>query len=261
MAALLTLAKTCLIPGSTLFLVVSVGVALLLLARPRTAAWGRRWLGLLFAVYVALSLPLISRWLLLGMAGVTPITEPSQARDAATIVLLGNGAITLGAVATAVHIPSLNTASNISETARLYRLLAGRRVVASGGIPPGGANTRPESEVMREYLLRLGVPDADIVLESRSTNTTEQAEQVAALLPRGARVVLVTTPAHMPRASALFRSRGLDVVDAVSSAHVGVRRSPVWQVVPNPYALRASEAVAYEWLGYLFYRLRGDIRG
>ena len=261
MTAVLTLAKSYLIPGSTFFLVVGVGVALLLLARPRTAAWGRRWLAMLFTLYVALSLPLISRLLLLGMSGATPITEASQARDAATIVLLGNGAITLGSAATAIHLPSLNTAVNVSEAARLYRLLPGRRVVASGGIPPTGANMRPESEVMREYLLRLGVADADIVLESSSVNTTEQAERVAALLPRGARVVLVTTPAHMPRASALFRSRGLDVIDAVSSADSGIERSRIWPLMPNVYSLRASEVAAYEWLGYVFYRLRGDIAG
>ena len=112
----------------------------------------------------------------------------------------------------------LNTALNVSEAARLYRLLGPRHVIASGGMPPGGAGKRPESEVMREYLVRLGVAAEDIALESASINTTEQAEQVAALLPRGARVLLVTAPAHMPRAAALFRSRGLDVVPAVSGS-------------------------------------------
>ncbi len=260
MAVFVSLAKAYLIPGSTLFLLAGVGLALLLLAHPRSAAWGRRWLSLLFVLYVVLSLPLVARWLYRGLARATPITEPGQAQGAGTIVLLGNGAITLGPAATAIHLPSINTALNVSETARLYRLLERRRVVASGGMPPAGANTRPESEVMREHLIRLGVADADITLESGSTNTTEQAEQVAALLPRGARVVLVTTPAHMPRAAALFRARGLDVVEAVSAAPGGER---TWggQFVPNVYALRTSEVAAYEWLGYVFYRLRGDIAG
>jgi uncharacterized SAM-binding protein YcdF (DUF218 family) len=260
MAALVSLAKTLLIPGSTSFLIVGVGLALLLLTSPRTAAWGRRWLALLFALYVALSLPLVATLLHRGLSGVSPLTDAQQARGAATIVLLGNGAVSVGSAATALHLPSLNTALNVSETARLYRLLGRRRIIASGGIPRTGANTRPESEVMRDYLARLGVAGEDIALESASTNTTEQAERVAALLPRGARVVLVTAPAHMPRASALFTARGLDVVAAVSGAIPSTERTWLEQLVPNRFALRASEVALYEGLAFGFYRLRGEIR-
>ena len=261
MAVLVSLAKGYLIPGSTLFLVVGMGIALLLLSSNRTLAWGRRWLAALFVFYIVLSVPIVSGFLLRGMTGMEPIRDARDARDAGTIVLLGNGAVSVGPAATALHLPGLQTALNISETARLYRLLGRRRIIASGGIPPGGGATRAESDVMRDYLSRLGVPADDIVLESASTTTTEQAERVAALLPRGARVLLVTTPAHMPRAAALFRHRGFDVVAAVSDS---IRDTPsTWaeEVVPNRYALRSSETALYEYLAYGFYRLRGDISG
>ena len=162
----------------------------------------------LFLLYVALSMPLVSGWLHRTLAGSGPITDARQARDASTIVLLGNGVITVGPAATAIHLPGVSTALNVSEAARLYRLLGRRHVIASGGMPPGGAGKRPESEVMRDYLARLGVAGEDVELESTSNNTTEQAEHVTAMLPKGARVLLVTVPAHMPRAAALFRSRG-----------------------------------------------------
>lgn len=259
MGVIVSLAKNYLIPGSPWFLMVAVGVALPLLSRPRAAVWGRRWLTALLVLYVALSMPLVAGWLNRTLAGTGPIIDAREARDAATIVLLGNGAVTAGPADTAIHLPSVNTALNVSEAARLYRLLGRRRIVASGGKGPGSANTIPESEVMREYLVALGVGVGDIVLESTSTTTAEQAKQIAGLLPKGARVVLVTTPAHMPRAAALFRHRGLDVVPAVSDS---LPRTPsTWteDLVPNRFALRASEAAIYEVLAFAFYRLRGDI--
>jgi uncharacterized SAM-binding protein YcdF (DUF218 family) len=259
MAVFVSLAKSYLVPGSPWFLIVGVGVALLLLSSQRTLGWGRRWLAVLFVLYVALSMPLFSGWLHRTLAGVGPITEVSQARDASTIVLLGNGVVTVGPAATAIHLPGLSTALNVSEAARLYRLLGRRHIVASGGMPPAGAGKRPESEVMREYLARLGVAGEDVELESSSTNTTEQAERVTALLPKGARVLLVTVPAHMPRAAALFRSRGLDVVPAVSGSVSDGESTWAEQLVPDRYALRASESAVYELMAYAFYRLRGDI--
>ena len=259
MGVIVSLAKNYLIPGSPWFLIVAVGVALPLLSRPRGAVWARRWLTALLALYVALSMPLVAGWLHRTLAGTGPISDAREARDAATIVLLGNGAVTVGPADTAIHLPSVNTALNVSEAARLYRLLGRRRIVASGGMPPAGGNVRPESEVMRAYLVALGVGVGDIVLESKSTTTTEQAEQVAGLLPKSARVLLVTAPAHMPRAAALFRHRGLDVVPAVSGSLPDTSSTWTEDLVPNRFALRASEAALYEVLAFAFYRLRGDI--
>ena len=261
MGVMFSLAKNYLIPGSPWFLIVAVGIALPLLSRPRTVAWGRRWLGAWFLFYIALSLPLVAGSLHRSLAGTDPISDARSARDAATIVVLGNGIVTAGPEATAIHLLSVNTALNVSEAARLYRLLGPKPMLASGGMPPGGAGTRPESGIMREYLVRLGVAADDIGLESTSINTTEQAEKVAALLPRGARVLLVTAPAHMPRAAALFRHRGLDVVRAVSGSLPDTPSTWTGDLVPNRYALRASEAAVYEVIAFAFYRLRGDISG
>lgn len=259
MAVFVSLSKGYLVPGSPSFLILGVGVALLLLSGERTRTWGRRWLAVLFVLYVALSMPLVAGGLHRSLAGVGPITDARQARGASIIVLLGNGVITVGPSATAIDLPGVNTASNVSEAARLYRLLGRRRIIASGGMPPAGAGKRPESEVMRDYLGRLGVAGEDIALESASINTTEQAERVAALLPPGARVLLVTTPAHMPRAAALFRRRGVDVVPAVSDSLAEGERRWLDGLVPNRYALRASEVAVYEMVAFAFYWLRGDI--
>ena len=72
-------------------------------------------------------------------------------------------------------------------------------------------------------------------------------------------MLLVTSPAHMPRSEALFRRHGLDVVPAVSESLPDSARSWTRALVPNRYALRASETAIYEFGVYALYWLKGDI--
>ena len=66
---------------------------------------------------------------------------------------------------------------------------------------------------MRRLALASGLPEAALLLEPRSRNTWENAEESARLLRRRGlrRVVLVSDRAHLPRAALLFRLAGLDI--------------------------------------------------
>jgi uncharacterized SAM-binding protein YcdF (DUF218 family) len=191
------------------------------------------------------------------------VTSADVVRQSDAIVLIGCGTLTAGSAAEQVHFPGTETAVNISEAVRLYRLAGGHTVIATGGMPPLGANKVPESEVMRDYLLRMGVDARRIQLESQAVNTLQQAQNVAKMLPRGARVVLVTVPTHMPRTSAFFRRAGFEVTPAVSGVAESEPKSVVafWeQFIPNRYSLRASERAMYEVVGLAYYWIRGDLR-
>jgi uncharacterized SAM-binding protein YcdF (DUF218 family) len=260
MAPILFIVKAYLVPGSPMFLIIAIGVGLALLARPRLAAWGRRWLVAVAVSHAVLAVPVVSGLLQRGLGRTSPIRSAAEAGGARTIVVLGTGVVTVGPGAEAIDLPSVSTASNIAEAARLYRLLGGPRVIASGGIPPGGAGERPEAQVMRPFLRQLGVADADITLEPTSINTLQQAHHVAAMLPRGTPVVLVTVPTHMPRAAGLFRAQGLTVVPAVSDSTEPEIRTWMAPVVPNRYALRGSEMALYELLALTYYGVRGDLK-
>ena len=261
MDLVLWLGRTYLVPGSPMFLVMGllVGVALLSAERSRTA--GRRWLGALAGLYLVLSTAVVSNGLARLLGGTPPIDRAEVVQRADAIVLIGCGVLTAGHDASPLHLPGVETALNVSEAVRLYRLAGRTRIVATGGMPAHGSGRIPESEVMQRYLTGLGVAPGDIVLESRATNTLQQARHVAALLPRGARVVLVTVPTHMPRTSAFFRAHGFDVVEAVSGLpEAGATPTRLSRVLPNRYSLRASERAMYEVLGLAYYWLRGDFR-
>ena len=261
MDVVLWLGRSYLVPASPLFLVLGVLIALLLLGRERTQAVGRRVLWALFFVYLFGSTPYVSGVLARMLGGTARVDRAEVVREADAIVLIGCGVITAGDEAVPLHLPGIETAFNISEAVRLYRLAGGARIVATGGMPPGSAATIPESEAIRQYLLRMGVAAGDIVLESESTNTLQQARNVAALLPRGARIVLVTVPTHMPRTAGFFRAQGFQVTEALSAlARAEEAETPLGQFIPSRYALRATERAMYEVLGLTYYWIRGDLR-
>jgi len=259
MAPLLFIVKTYLVPGSPMFLIVAIGIGLVLFRRPSTAVWGRRWLVAILVSHALLAVPAVSGWLQRGIGGTGAIRSASEVGNARTIVLLGTGVVTVGPARDAIDLPSVGTASNIAEAARLYRLLDRPRIIASGGMPPGGSGERPEAEIIRPYLMRLGVAESDIALEPSSINTIEQARNVAAMLPRGTPVVLVTVPTHMMRAAGLFRHQGLTVIPAISDSAEARVRTWAAPILPNRYALRGSELALYEVLALAYYWARGEL--
>ncbi|WP_410586584.1 YdcF family protein [Amycolatopsis sp. lyj-23] len=81
-------------------------------------------------------------------------------------------------------------------------------LVVSGG--KGSGETVTEAEAMHAYLRDRGVPDGRIVREDRAGTTEENLRFSAALLPAGARrVVVVTSNYHVFRAAVECRRLGL----------------------------------------------------
>lgn len=95
----------------------------------------------------------------------------------------------------------------IAAAAALYHAGGAPLVIASGGTTNGAP--RAEAEAIAEGLREAGVPD--VIAETRSRTTAENARYTAALLAaRGAQTVwLVTQPFHGRRAAHLFRRAGL----------------------------------------------------
>lgn len=262
---MLSFAKDFLVPGSMGFMLFGLAAGVALLYVQATNRWGRRWLTALLALYLVLAMPWVSGLLQRGTPSQEPpIARADQAQGVRTIVVLGNGVVTFGPPGRAIDLPARNTTYNVLEAVRLYRLLPGARIIASGGMPPDGASRRPEGEVITEHLLRLGVPADDILLERTAVNTHQQAVNVARMLPRGARCLLVTVPSHMPRSLLVFRSQGLDPVPAPSTwgARAVEPDGFAWtDLVPARWALRTSETAIYEWLGVVYYTAQGRIGG
>ena len=90
-----------------------------------------------------------------------------------------------------------------------------RLMVVCGG--QGEGEPAPEGQVMREWLISQGVPEADVTAECESMNTRQNLEYAKRLLPEDVRrVTVITSDYHLPRALALARDVGLDA-DGIGS--------------------------------------------
>jgi uncharacterized SAM-binding protein YcdF (DUF218 family) len=71
-----------------------------------------------------------------------------------------------------------------------------------------------------------------------------------------ARVLLVTSAFHIPRARAAFAAQGLAVVAAPTGFH-GPPFQDVGSLLPSATGLRDSSLACHEYLGRVWYALRG----
>jgi len=150
--------------------------------------------------------------------------------------------------------------------AALYRQGAAPRIVVTGNVATGGVAARPAADDMAELLAILGIPDSAIVTETRSENTHDHAVNLCPVMATMGihQALLVTSALHMPRAVGVFRRLcpELDVIPAPTDFRAPYQQPMPWYrssvaLLPTPQALVDFSDAAHEYLGLLYYRLRG----
>lgn len=263
MGVLAEFAKAYLIPGSVSFLLLGLLVGTVLLyVSSSTRRFGSGLLGFLAAVYLILSIPAVARSYERLLEDETqPIERAADAHGAQAIVILGGGSVTYRARGLEINELSDATSLRVLEGARLYQLLGELPVIVSGGASELLGVPTPETVPMVQELVNAGVPADDIVLESRSGSTQEQAQEIKRLLEAREieRFVLVTSPIHMRRSLAVFRAQGMDPVPSPASQHSSGHAVDRGGLVPHPDALAASQAALREALATAYYWSQGWI--
>jgi uncharacterized SAM-binding protein YcdF (DUF218 family) len=145
-----------------------------------------------------------------------------------------------------------NAADRLTTFLILARRFPEARLVHSGDTVPDS-----ESAVARALLLGAGIDPQRIVFEDKSRITCESPRATLDLVAVDAsqRWLLVTSAMHMPRAMACFRAAGWDVTPYPTN----------FRGVPDPFSalpdnLENFDLAVHEWVGLLYYRLRGYTR-
>jgi uncharacterized SAM-binding protein YcdF (DUF218 family) len=133
------------------------------------------------------------------------------------------------------------------------------RLIFTGGWWPTQPNLPPEGEVLRQRALELGIPAADLATTGRVRNTAEEARAVAAQLPAGSSVVLVSSAFHLPRAVRLFERQELQVIPypvdfQARGAWAGHPLADPLNYLPSADGLERSSRALREALGRTLYR-------
>ena len=182
------------------------------------------------------------------------LTIPAHARGD-VIILLGGGLNEGVPDLTGRSAPSTDMMARLVTAVRLQRQLD-VPVIISGGNAYAGRSS--EAPVVRRFLIDLGVQERQILLESRSRDTMENATcSLEILRQRGfTRPLLVTSAYHMRRSVEAFKLAGIAVTPVPAQFSTGGNLPRIWaDVLPGSGALHDSATALREYLGLFFYRL------
>ncbi len=148
----------------------------------------------------------------------------------------------------------------LMQALQLYKKGQVRKLLIDGG---SGSieGTNVEGPHIRNYLLSIGIPDTDIVLEPRSRNTHENATFAKHLLdsvaPNG-RYLLITSGYHMRRAMGCFNKAGIHTLTYTTDRIAGpIKYDLDYMFIPDIYAFSSWQVLIHEWVGYISYKISG----
>lgn len=153
----------------------------------------------------------------------------------------------------------------IWQTLNLYHLGKVDKILISGAHGDLIDKGLREAVQMRDVLVENGIPAEDILVDSLSQNTHENAVESIKILkqhPELKSVLLVTSALHMPRSEACFKKSGLSNFDTFTTDHyTGEKRGyhlDQW-LMPNESVMTDWSKVLHEWMGYISYAIAGYI--
>ncbi|WP_112308660.1 YdcF family protein [Pseudogemmobacter bohemicus] len=243
-------------PESWLFIGLALVALGLFLGRRRLAGWS---LGLTlgFALSVAI-LPL-------GDIAMRPLEErypiPDLPQNVTGIIVLGGAEDGIWTVQ-GPQVRFNEGAERFTEGLRLAKLYPDAKLLFSGGIGAVGnieaIRVPPEQTTAGVFFLEQGIPAAQMVIESASRNTAENARLSYDMMqPKpGETWILVTSAFHMERSLRTFRAAGWT---EILPWPVDFRARPfAWGVGWNfAYNLRQLNVAMKEYIGLLAYGLTG----
>lgn len=124
-------------------------------------------------------------------------------------------AVVLGSKVELSGLPSPRLAARLDRSASLYAEGVFKRIIVSGGT---GVEGFDEAAVMRDYLVRKGVPRGAIIVDSLGATTEASARNCASLMKLHGfhSVTIVTQYFHVPRTRLALQANG---IAGIHSAH------------------------------------------
>jgi uncharacterized SAM-binding protein YcdF (DUF218 family) len=208
-------------------------------------------------VSIWLARPLERQYAPVGEITADTAVPPALAR-CRYIVVLGGGQGDAASLSAASQL-STSALGRITEGVRLLRLVPDARLIVSG---PGERDRPSHATTLARAAISLGAPADRIVKIEQAHDTEEESHAVRALIG-DAPVALVTSAWHLPRAAALFRQAGVDILPC--PADFLAKSGDEWHadtLLCDSDSLARSTYALHEYLGRAWLWLRGkDGRG
>lgn len=179
----------------------------------------------------------------------------------------------VGVVLTGTVIPQLKPddrvyfsrgADRVMHTVQLYKLGIIEKILVSGGSGRIIDIKEREADRFKEVMVMMGVPDSVIILENRTRNTYESAQEVKEILDglhySANDCVLITSAFHMRRSLACYRKAGVEMDTFTTDfyAHNGTYYPDAF-FIPKLDALVIWHKLFREWVGFIAYWFAGYV--
>jgi uncharacterized SAM-binding protein YcdF (DUF218 family) len=191
---------------------------------------------------------------------------PGELPTADAIVVLGGG--TRSAAYPRPDVDFTDAGDRVWYGANLYRAGKAPKIIVSGGRIDWQSNSNPEAEDLTKLLIKMGVPQTDIIPEGRSLNTRDNAVYTKEILQQNnfKTILLVTSAMHMPRSMAIFKKVDINAIAAPTDYRISQQEidqpnrqieSVILALLPNEADLSLTTSALREYIGIWVYRLKG----
>ncbi len=130
-----------------------------------------------------------------------------------------------------------------------------KKILITGGSGELLNQKKKESIFLKDLCIKLGVKEEDIIIETESRNTYENAYFSKKYIKEG-KVLLITSAFHMRRSAAIFKKAGYHF-DILSTDYISNPISVDDYFLPKARALENWTLVTKEIIGYFVYWLVG----
>ena len=184
-----------------------------------------------------------------------PVLSSDDIAGIKWVVVLGGGHISDPRLPVTSKLGGASVA-RLVEGIRLYKMLPGSKLVLSGG---SAFDPVPNAKIMADVAVAIGVDKRDLILESSSKDTKDQARLIKEIVGKDS-FLMVTSACHMPRSMALFEKQGMKPIPAPTGYGVKQRQGASPKMFfPRAHALLKAETAFYEYLGMAWAKIRGEM--
>lgn len=150
----------------------------------------------------------------------------------------------------------------VTHALNLYHTGKVKKILFTGGNAGLLEDPERDNSPIFDFYVMCGVAPEDIIIESSSRNTRENAFLARDMILQNAnngKVILITSAFHMRRAEGCFRKVGINVTGFSTDFYSVLPKDRFGfdRLLPSPTVLDGWSFLIKEWVGYIVYWMMG----
>ena len=113
-----------------------------------------------------------------------------------------------------------------------------------------------EGEYLKELAIKYGVSEENIILTDEVQNTDQEAKAIKKILTEGAKIILVTSAFHMPRAEKVFKAANINLIPYPVDFQSSKLKTTIMDFIPSAKSFFDTSHFVREIIGRLYYNLK-----